>query len=69
MRWQAGGPYAHLFLDDFAFRLGMLQHRYPWYISDDLVHRWRSEAQQVRSFVHEIYLQIPQRGSKISFNE
>ena len=27
---QAGGAYQDLFLDDFAFRLGMLQHRYPW---------------------------------------
>lgn len=47
---QAQGGYRDLFMDDFAFRLGILQNRYPWYISDDLRTRWTTEARQGQTF-------------------
>ena len=47
----AGRWNGDLLTAELAFRLAMLQQQYPQYISDDMVHDWSHQAEQVRSGV------------------
>jgi len=43
----AGRWNGDLLTAELAFRLAMLQQQYPQYISDDMVHDWSHQAEQV----------------------
>ena len=47
----AGRWNGDLLTAELAFRLAMLQQQYPQYISDDMVHDWSHQAEQVRTRV------------------
>jgi len=48
----AGRWNGDLLTAELAFRLAMLQQQYPQYISDDMVHDWSHQAEQVRCNGH-----------------